>query len=87
MGCEIDENGLYVGWSPLFDYYSLRTLKASELIPFPSKKSINISTESNSINITSDLNNIISYQLELERLYSLETRTVEEKRERRNKIE
>ena len=40
MGCEIDDNGLYVGWSPLFEYFTLKTLKASQRLPFPTGKTL-----------------------------------------------
>jgi hypothetical protein len=45
IGCEIDKNGLYVAWSPLFDYSTLETLKASEKLPFPSGKTIMVTNE------------------------------------------
>lgn len=38
MGLSFDDNGTYVGWSTLFDYSSLSTLKASEYLPMPKKK-------------------------------------------------
>lgn len=43
MGSAIDSNGIYVGWSPLFDYSSLKTLKASELLPFSTGKILELS--------------------------------------------
>ena len=38
MGFSFDDNGKYIGWSPLFDYSSLKTLQASENLPFPTGK-------------------------------------------------
>lgn len=38
MGLSFDGNGRYVGWSNLFDYSSLETIKASEYLPMPKKK-------------------------------------------------
>lgn len=35
MGYEFDDNGRYVGWSDLFDYSNIRTLRASEYLPIP----------------------------------------------------
>lgn len=44
MGSEINHNGIYIGWSPLFDYSSLETLKTSELLPFPTGKTLELSS-------------------------------------------
>ena len=35
MGVDLDKNGIYVGWSPLFNYTTIKTLKDSELLPTP----------------------------------------------------
>lgn len=35
MGYEFDDNGKYIGWSDLFDYSSIKELKASEYLPIP----------------------------------------------------
>lgn len=35
MGHEFDDNGMYLGWSNLFDYTNLDTLHASENLPYP----------------------------------------------------
>jgi hypothetical protein len=35
MGYEFDDNGKYVGWSDLFDYSTIDTIKASEALPIP----------------------------------------------------
>lgn len=42
MGLSFDGNGRYVGWSNLFDYSSLETIKASEFLPMPKKKVYNV---------------------------------------------
>ena len=54
MGCEIDDNGLYVGWSPLFNYYTLNTLKTSQKLPFPTGKLIEASRKKTSTIKTSN---------------------------------
>lgn len=41
MGLSFDGNGKYVGWSNLFDYSSLSTIKASEYLPMPKRKVYN----------------------------------------------
>ena len=41
MGLSFDGNGRYVGWSNLFDYSSLSTIKASEYLPMPKRKVYN----------------------------------------------
>jgi len=35
MGHEFDDNGIYLGWSNLFDYSDIDTLHASENLPYP----------------------------------------------------
>lgn len=52
MGSEINYNGIYVGWSPLFDYTSLGTLKASELLPFPTGKTLNLTNNNKNLDIS-----------------------------------
>ena len=37
LGLSFDNNGMYIGWSPLFDYSSIEGLKASEYLPAPQK--------------------------------------------------
>ena len=37
MGLSFDDNGMYIGWSDLFDYSSLENIEASETLPIPSK--------------------------------------------------
>jgi hypothetical protein len=41
MGLSFDGNGKYVGWSSLFDYSSIDTIKASEYLPMPKRKIYN----------------------------------------------
>lgn len=45
LGSEIDDNGIYSGWSKLFDYSSIETLRASEELPFA--RNIQLYTDSN----------------------------------------
>ena len=40
MGFSFDDNGKYIGWSPLFNYDSLETLQASEYLPFPTGNTV-----------------------------------------------
>ena len=35
MGQSYDDNAIYVGWSPYFNYDSLETLEASKTLPIP----------------------------------------------------
>ena len=57
MGLSFDGNGCYVGWSNLFKYDSIETLKASEFLPMPKKK---VYKKTNSgVNIDSFINEII----------------------------
>jgi hypothetical protein len=35
MGHSFDDNGVYIGWSNLFNYSSLEALQASEQLPMP----------------------------------------------------
>ena len=36
MGFEFDNNGKFLGWSPLFNYSNLQTLQMSLTLPTPS---------------------------------------------------
>lgn len=38
MGHSFDDNGVYIGWSNLFDYSSLEALQASEQLPMPQRR-------------------------------------------------
>lgn len=57
MGLSFDGNGRYVGWSNLFDYSSLETIKASEYLPMPKKKVYEVT--SSGFNIDSFIVNIL----------------------------
>lgn len=57
MMSEIDQNGQYVGWSPLFNYSSLEFLKASELLPTPAGNTFVFDSNS-AVDISNDLKNI-----------------------------
>jgi len=37
MGLAFDDNGSYIGWSSLFDYTSVATIKASEYLTMPNQ--------------------------------------------------
>ena len=43
MGLQFNHLGVYIGWSNLFDYTSLKTIEASELLPMPQKIEYSIS--------------------------------------------
>lgn len=57
MGLSFDGNGRYVGWSNLFDYSSLETIKASEYLPMPKKKVYEVAPDG--VNIDSFVVNIL----------------------------
>lgn len=69
LGHEFDDNGVYLGWSSLFDYSTIETLHASENLPYPrgrkyekKQNGINIQEYVNSINSTTGverINNIV----------------------------
>lgn len=42
LGFEFDRTGKFIGWSPLFDLFSLKTLEESEKLPMPNGKKIQI---------------------------------------------
>jgi hypothetical protein len=46
MMSEIDKNGQYIGWSPLFNYSSIEYLKASEMLPTPAGNTFEYSKDS-----------------------------------------
>jgi hypothetical protein len=52
MGQSYD-NGIYVNWSPLFDYYSEKTLSLSKLLPFP--RNIKLTKSESGVDITEEL--------------------------------
>lgn len=56
MGHEFDDNGIYLGWSNLFDYSDIDTLHASENLPYP--RYITYIKGENGININEYVQNI-----------------------------
>lgn len=57
MGSSFDDNGIYVGWSNLFDYSNGETLLASMSLPIP--KNITITNDSLGADITSQLDMLL----------------------------
>jgi hypothetical protein len=49
MGLSFDNNGIYIGWSDLFDYSTEENLNASETLPIPNK--VTYKKSNNGINI------------------------------------
>jgi len=45
MGVSFSDNGKYIGWSPLFDVTSYKTLKASEKLLVPSGQSFKLASK------------------------------------------
>ena len=59
MGLAFDDNGSYVGWSSLFDYYDIDTLYESEKLPLPRRSSQEPLTQvDGGIDINSELKEI-----------------------------
>ena len=59
MGQSFSEDGLYIGWSPLFNYSSEAMLDASKTIPLPRKKKLIVS-EGEQYSIELELNDVIN---------------------------
>lgn len=69
LGHEFDDNGIYLGWSNLFDYTNIDTLHASENLPYPqgrvyikTNNGIDINSYAQAINSTTGvrrINNIV----------------------------
>ena len=57
MMSEIDKNGQYIGWSPLFNYSSIEYLKASEMLPTPAGNTFKYSEDSE-VDISEDIRKI-----------------------------
>lgn len=55
MGYDFDDNGIYVGWSPFFNYSSVEALKKSELLPTPNDKECRYSDSPLALDITEQL--------------------------------
>lgn len=53
MGLAFDDNGNYIGWSSLFDYYNLETIKASEYLPLP-KQGVHIEESEDGVDISEE---------------------------------
>lgn len=62
MGFAFDANSRYIGWSSLFDYSSQRTIEASELLNFPSRRNYIRDVRAN-INIDKELEEINSLEI------------------------
>jgi hypothetical protein len=54
MGLAFDDNGSYIGWSSLFNYSSLETIKASEYLPLPNNGVI-LKEDINGVDISDDV--------------------------------
>lgn len=54
MGQSYDDNAIYVGWSPYFNYDSLETLQASKTLPIPK----DITITKGEYDVTSEINSI-----------------------------
>ena len=49
MGFAFDDNGKYINWSPLFSYNSVEELQASENLPFPTGKLLQVADDGEDI--------------------------------------
>ena len=59
MGQSFTENGLYIGWSSLFDYSSIKTLQASKTLPLP-KGTVLEFVENPEVSIENELADIVA---------------------------
>ena len=66
MGHNFDENGLYIGWSNLFDYSTLGSLKASEYLPMP--KRLLYIEGTNGLDISEQLQSVIQIESNIKQL-------------------
>lgn len=57
MGQSYDNNGIYIQWSPLFDYTDAQTLYLSKQLPVP--ENFNLEINDNGVDITNELLTII----------------------------
>lgn len=63
MGLNFDNNGIYIGWSDLFNYNSLAEIEASEELPMPQGKHYIYSyNDENALDITEQVNSITNEQ-------------------------
>jgi hypothetical protein len=51
MGSEFTEDGTYISWSPLFDFYSIKTLEKSQEFPMPNGQTYKVITRSEDNNV------------------------------------
>ena len=56
MGYGFDDNGKYIKWSDLFDYSSIKTLQASEYLPYPDN--VEYKKNDSGIDISEDIKSI-----------------------------
>lgn len=56
MGYNFDDNGKYIKWSDLFDYSSIKTLQASEYLPYPDN--VEYKKNDSGIDISEDIKSI-----------------------------
>lgn len=59
MGQSYDENGIYIGWSPLFDYTNIQTLTLSKQLPIPQNFHLE-EDDIKGVDITDELNIILN---------------------------
>lgn len=66
MGLSFDGNGRYVGWSNLFNYSTVKTIKASEALPMPKKRIYKKTADG--VNIDSFIEKIVNIRQQLEKI-------------------
>lgn len=59
MGYSFDNNGIYLGWSDLFDYSSIENLTASEKLPMPKGISYDINPYYAEIDVTEEAQRVL----------------------------
>ena len=59
MGQSFDDDGMYIGWSPLFNYSSTEMLELSKTLPIPRGYTLTVSDDQK-YSIENELNNIIN---------------------------
>lgn len=70
MGFQYDDNGLFIGWSDLFDLSSYENLEISTELPIPRNLKYNISNES--LENSLDVSSYIQEHINLEKLLEIE---------------
>ena len=58
MGQSYDSNGVYIKWSPLFDYTDIKTLELSKQLPSP--ENVNLELTEDGINLNYEFNTILN---------------------------